>query len=152
MKKCVALLVVSLVVFSGCDSGEDQRVSGHALDRSREGQSVNEPRAVRDVGAVAEQGDEVPRERRVVREEKSSLLMSVLLSWSWWVLYHSIGVLLGLIIYRDAKAKKQLAMNIRPIWWFLIAAIDAAIGLLVYWVMNYSTLAPRPAGEEGKSD
>jgi hypothetical protein len=147
MQKLVALLVVSLVIFSGCNSREDQRAPVHPLDRAREGQSVTEQSAVRDSGTAVE-----PGERRVVSDEKSSLLVSVLLSWSWWILYHSIGVLIGLIIYRDAQAKKQLAMNIRPIWWFLIAAIDAAIGLLVYWVMNYSTLAPKSAGEEGKSD
>ena len=78
--------------------------------------------------------------RPVVREERA-VMLQFFLSWGWWLAYYVVGVLVGVLVYRDAKGRPRLAMNIRPIWWFLITVFDAALGLLVYWILNYSNLS-----------
>ena len=144
MKTLAPVMLLLCLALSGCDNASDETRSRHPLDRDNERQAVVEERT-----AVVQPEEERParKDRPIAREERS-VMLQFFVSWGWWLAYYVVGAFVGVIVYRDAKRRTRLAMNIRPIWWFLITVFDAPLGLLVYWILNYSNLA----AEQSRSD
>lgn len=80
--------------------------------------------------------------------ENQSLFLTFFFSWGTTMAYYAIGVVIAVLIHRDARQRERLAMNIAPVWWGAIAVFDPAVGLLAYWVIHYSSISPAAAAPD----
>ena len=69
------------------------------------------------------------------------------LAWGYYVAYYAVIFALASMIFRDARGRGSLALNLGPIWWALLVCIDPALGVLAYWVMNVLTLPASLRGD-----
>lgn len=136
MRAIFIIAVTASLLLSGCDAGSERT---GAVQPHREGKSLSEERVSRDGDMDSVRKGVVDGIRQSPRSEQS-LLLTMVFSWWWWVLYYGVGVIVGIFVYRDAKTRPKLAMNIRPFWWCAITILDAPLGVLVYWVSNHSNL------------
>ena len=144
----IAAVTMSLLL-SGCDS-ESERPS--VVQPHREGAPLTEERVSRD-GEIGSVRKDVVDETRLSKHEEPSFLYSLVFNWLWWwILYYGIGVVVGIFVYRDAKTRPTLAMNIRPFWWGAITVFEPPFGLLVYWVLNHSNLRMKQDTQETKNE
>ncbi|MET0123391.1 MAG: hypothetical protein ABW124_20325 [Candidatus Thiodiazotropha sp. 6PLUC9] len=74
--------------------------------------------------------------RDVVNNNKQSVFSFVFLTWGYYIAYYIIAIALAILIFRNAKGRETLALNLKPIWWGILVFIDPVLGILAYWVMN----------------
>lgn len=60
--------------------------------------------------------------------------------------YYVIGLIVGILIFRDARARTNLVLNVPPLLWGAIAFVDPALGILVYWGVHYSKFSEKGEG------
>lgn len=85
-------------------------------------------------------GVEAPDPREVQSNEGPSLISQLLIAWWWYILYYSLSAIFGVFVYRDARSKESLALNIGPGWWGVLVTLQPPLGILTYWLMHYSSL------------
>lgn len=70
-----------------------------------------------------------------VRVHKSMFDLSFVY-WIYYLAYYVITLLIAVLIYKHAKTRNELALNLSPFVWGAIVFVNPALGLLAYWVMN----------------
>ena len=91
--------------------------------------------------------DTIASDKQIIEDDQPSLLAQMLVSWWFYILYYGIGVVIGALVYKDARKNSNLALNIKPIWWGVITFIEPPIGVLAYWVIHYSKLSSQEKNE-----
>ncbi len=82
----------------------------------------------------SEQGSTENYDNRV-RVHKSMFDLSFVY-WVYYLAYYAITLLLAVLIYKHAKTRNDLALNLSPFMWGAVVFVNPALGLLAYWVMN----------------
>ena len=72
----------------------------------------------------------------VVTKSEQPVFSFMFLTWGYYVAYYVIAILLAATIFRNARQREKLALNLKPIWWGVLVFIDPVLGILAYWVMN----------------
>lgn len=60
--------------------------------------------------------------------------------------YYVIGLIVGILVFRDARTRTSLVLNVPPLLWGAIAFVDPALGILVYWGVHYSKFSENGEG------
>ncbi len=56
--------------------------------------------------------------------------------WIYYLAYSVVTFLIAVLIYKHAKTRNELALNLSPFVWGAIVFVNPALGVLAYWVMN----------------
>lgn len=72
------------------------------------------------------------------------------LAMGWTLTSLLLGLLLGLLVWRDARSRPQRPFLVPPVVWGLICLVDPILGLLAYWLIHHSGLATRDRGLVGE--
>ena len=56
------------------------------------------------------------------------------------ILEFIVGIIVSIIVLRDAQKSTFRCLNIPPFVWAILAFVQPAMGLLAYWIMNKSSL------------
>ena len=67
---------------------------------------------------------------------------NIIMSWGPFVLYYLPAIIFAFYVYKDAKNRSDLALNVPPVVWGLICIVSGVLGALAYWIMNHSILNP----------
>lgn len=65
------------------------------------------------------------------------------------VVYVVIAAYAAVAVYRDAKKRDDLFLDLHPVWWAAMTLIGAITGVVGYWALHYSSL--RESNKESES-
>ena len=131
-----------MLLLAGCDNDHQDRTT-------RYDQRIYTEKS--DSNGISPEQSSVYDEHQVTQEQTEqheppiviSPLLSFFLSWGFYIGYYALSIVVSTFVYRDAKKRKNLALNIGPFWWAVITVLEAPLGVLAYWVMHYSSIAKK---------
>ena len=131
------LILVLLIV--GCEV-EQHEVREYPEQRGYETEPSDTYRRGEEKISEEESERFAERRSRYSKENTRVTFSYMLFSWGVWIAYYLAGIIIGVFVYRDAKKREILALNIKPFWWAVITVIEPPLGVLAYWIIHYSSI------------
>ncbi len=70
------------------------------------------------------------------------------LGWLIALINIAVAVVGAIYVYRDAEDKRDLFLDLHAVWWAGAVLVTSIFGMAFYWLLHYSTLAPRATEAE----